>query len=278
MANTIGDYIMDSNDTGQLKDNMTSLTDAESTTAPTLTAMVSLTVPAIMFALGVFGNALALIILSRSPKEHKRTVFYRLMGGLALTDLVGTTAVSPVTLLTYSNNLQWVGGQPLCDYFSFMLIFFGFATVFLICSMAMDRYIALRKPYFYSAKITHQKAKYILLTIWGLAFLVACCPLLGLGKNVKHFPGSWCFFEFNGETIAVRLFAYLYSIIGLMVICSIFVLNTCVIFTLCKMRKVSNMQNQSMNVKAMDSEIQMVILLVGILAVFGVCYAPLMVS
>jgi len=239
--------------------------------------MVSLKVPAIMFTAGVLGNILALIVLSRSRKEHKRTVFYRLVGGLALTDLFGTLSTSPVTLVNYSNKLKWVGGQSLCDYFSFMLIFFGFATVFIVCSMALDRYVALRKPYLYEAKITYHKGKYILLTLWFAAFLIACLPLIGLGQNVKHYPGSWCFFDFYSDVIRVKFFAYLYSIIGISVISSIIILNTFVIITVWKMRQVTLVHNQYNHTKRLDSEIQMVIFLVGILTVFGLCWGPLMV-
>ncbi|XP_069125993.1 prostaglandin E2 receptor EP4 subtype-like [Argopecten irradians] len=239
--------------------------------------MVSLVVPAVMFAAGVFGNVLALIVLGCSSREHKRTVFYRLVGGLAMTDLFGTLCTSPVTLVIYANNLTWVGGQSLCNYSSFMLIFAGFTTLFIVCFMALDRYIALTHPYFYSAKITHHKVKYILVALWGAAFLLACLPLIGLGENVLHFPGTWCFFDFRGEEIRVKMFAYLYSIIGMGVILAIFVLNIIVIATVWKMRSITKVQNSYSNIKCLDSEIQMVIFLVGILAVFGVCWAPLMV-
>ncbi|OWF46015.1 prostaglandin E2 receptor EP4 subtype-like [Mizuhopecten yessoensis] len=239
--------------------------------------MVSLVVPAVMFAAGVFGNVLALVVLGRSSREHKRTVFYRLVGGLAVTDLFGTMCTSPVTLVIYSNNLKWVGGQSLCNYSSFMLIFAGFTTLFIVCFMALDRYIALNHPYFYSAKITHHKVKYILGALWGAAFSLACLPLIGLGENVLHFPGTWCFFDFRGKELRVKMFAYLYSFIGIGVILAIFILNLIVIATVWKMRQMTSVQNSYSNIKCLDSEIQMVIFLVGILAVFGLCWAPLMV-
>ncbi|XP_060083387.1 prostaglandin E2 receptor EP4 subtype-like [Ylistrum balloti] len=249
-------------------------TDFESTLKK---PMVSLVVPAVMFAAGVFGNILALVVLGCSSREHKRTVFYRLVGGLAMTDLFGTMCTSPVTLVIYANNLKWVGGQSLCNYSSFMLIFAGFTTLFIVCFMALDRYIALTHPYFYSAKITHHKVKYILGALWGVAFSLACLPLIGLGENVLHFPGTWCFFDFRGKELRVKMFAYLYSFIGIGVILAIFILNIIVIATVWKMRQMTSVQNSYSNIKCLDSEIQMVIFLVGILAVFGLCWAPLMV-
>lgn len=48
-----------------------------------------------MFASGFFGNLLALIVLLNSSKEQRRTIFYRLVAGLTITDLIGTTLTSP---------------------------------------------------------------------------------------------------------------------------------------------------------------------------------------
>jgi hypothetical protein len=44
-------------------------------------------VPATMFATGVFGNSFALFVLCNSPKDQRRTIFYRLVAALAFNDL-----------------------------------------------------------------------------------------------------------------------------------------------------------------------------------------------
>lgn len=235
------------------------------------------TVSAIMFGLGVFGNLLALFVLSRAPKEHKKTVFYRLVGGLAFNDLFGTTALSPVTFVIYANYPDWPGGQALCDYMAFMFIFAGLSTVFVVGAMALDRFLAIRTPYFYSAKVTYHKVKYIFLTSWLAALVFACLPLIGIGKNVKHYPNTWCFFDFYSDEIKVKLFAYIYSSVGLSFILMIAILNTIVIWTLIKMRKVASLATGG-NTKRVDSEIQMMVFVVGVLLVFGICWAPLMVG
>ena len=237
------------------------------------------TVPAIMFAAGVFGNVLALVVLLRSPAEQKRTVFYRLVGGLTVTDLFGTCATSPVTLFIYSNKFRWVGGMHLCNYFTFMMVFVGLATMFVLGAMATDRYLALNKPYFYSAKMTVSKIKYILLSLWSAAFLIACLPLIGVGEIIIQFPGSWCFFNFYGTTLRAKSFACLYSIVGISVVLTIAVLNMIVIRTLIRMNNTTRLQMRrgSIIVRCMDAEIQMAMFLVGILAVFCTCWAPFMV-
>lgn len=231
-------------------------------------------IPAIMFGTGVFGNCLALFVLARSSAEQKRTVFYRLVAGLALTDLFGIVATSPVTLAVYANNLKWIGGQPLCDYFSFIMIFAGFDTVFIVGAMAMDRYLALTHPYLYSANISHTKVKYIIIVLIIIAFILACLPLLGVGQNVVQYPGTWCFFDFKGTSVSNQIYSYIYASIGVLMILLLTITNIVVIGILIRMRRTTDAAEK----KCMEKEIQMMIFLAGVVMIFTACWAPLMVS
>lgn len=227
--------------------------------------IVSMVVPSVMFAAGVLGNSLALVVLFSSRKEQKHSVFYRLVGALAITDLFGTCATSPIILVVYANGLKWQGGRPLCNYASFMMIFAGLATIFILASMAMDRYLALNKPYFYSAHVSPARVKVLFPVLLAAALLMACLPLIGVGDNVHHFPGTWCFFDYYGTSLRVKFFAYLYSVMGLSALTVIVILNFVVLRTVLSLHR-----------KA--CEIQMVVFLIGIMTVVSVCWAPLMVS
>lgn len=237
--------------------------------------LISLQVPAIMFASGVFGNVLAICVLLRSSKEHKQTVFYRLVGALACTDLFGTCAISPVTLAVYANNLSWVGGDALCNYESFMFIFAGYSTIFIIGTMAIDRFIALVHPFFYDTHITYSRAKFGILGLWGFAAFMGLLPVMGLGENVKQYPGTWCFFSFTSSEVKNQIFSYMYAAIGLLIIFVTALSNVVVTFTLLKMRRKAM---NGCNTKRHDSELQMVILLLGIIIIFSTCWCPLLVS
>ncbi|KAJ8307710.1 hypothetical protein KUTeg_014741 [Tegillarca granosa] len=231
-------------------------------------------IPAIMFGTGVFGNCLALFVLASSSAEQKRTVFYRLVAGLALTDLFGIVATSPVTLAVYANDLTWIGGQPLCDYFSFVMIFAGFDTVFIVGAMAMDRYLALTHPYLYSANISHKKVKYIIIVLIIIAFVLACLPLIGVGKNVIQYPGTWCFFDFKGTRVSDKIYSYIYASIGVLMILLLTFTNIVVIGILIRMRRTTDAAEK----KCMEKEVQMMIFLAGVVMIFTACWAPLMVS
>ena len=239
--------------------------------------MVTLTVPAIMFASGVFGNILAILVLSRSSKEHKQTVFYRLVGALAVTDLFGTCATSPITLAVYANNLKWVGGHVLCEYEGFMLVSAGFSTILIIGGMAVDRFVAIRHPFFYNQHVSARKAKYFIITIWLIAILMGSLPLIGLGDNIKQFPGTWCFFTFTSRELKNQIYAYLYASTGLFMIGVTAVSNVFVTLLLLKMRRKAIRTLKLSNTKRHDSELQMMILLLGIIVIFSTCWGPFMV-
>lgn len=240
--------------------------------------LISLKVPATMFASGVIGNLLAIFVLVRSSREHKQTVFYRLVGALACTDLFGTCATSPVTLAVYLNKFKWVGGEALCNYESFMLIFAGYATICIIGTMAVDRFLAITYPFFYDNHITVGRAKFIIIGIWLFAAFMGCLPIMGLGQNVKQFPGTWCFFVFTSSEIENQVFAYLYAVIGLLVIGVTAISNVVVTLVLLKMRRKAMRTMSLSNAKRNDSELQMMVLLLGIIVVFATCWCPFLVN
>lgn len=239
--------------------------------------MITLTVPAIMFASGVFGNVLAMFVLWRSSNDHKQTVFYRLVGALAVTDLFGTCATSPITLAVYANKLKWVGGDTLCEYEGFMLIFAGFSTIFIVGSMAIDRYLAIKHPFFYDRRISFGKAKYLIVTLWAIAAIISSLPLIGLGDNIKQFPGTWCFFTFTSTELKNQIFAYFYATLGLLVIGVTALSNIFVTLGLLQMRRKAVRNMNLSHTKRHDSELQMMILLLGIIIVFSTCWCPFMV-
>lgn len=243
-------------------------------------------VPALMFASGTLGNILALFVLIRSSKTHKWKIFYRLVAALVVTDLFGIVATSPVTLLIYANNFTWIGGQPLCDYFSFMLIFAGLATVFIVGSMSLDRYIAVCFPYQYKLSEKKQRINIFIACIWIVSILIAFLPLMGLGSNVKQYPGTWCFFNSFGTKSSDLIFSYFYSTVGILIIFMTAILNVVVIYTLCKHRCSTAFTSSfkrkdsvaSTTSRFKRNNIYIMIFLVAIVIVFGTCWTPLMVS
>ncbi|XP_067679440.1 prostaglandin E2 receptor EP2 subtype-like [Haliotis asinina] len=241
-------------------------------------------VASVMFGTGVFGNLLALFVLATSAIEQRRTLFYKLVAGLAVTDLFGTCALSPVVISVYVNNFKWIGGMPVCHYFSFMMIFASFTTLLIVTSMAVERYICVRHPYLYHTRLTATYAKVTLIGSWVLSILIASFPLMGFGKNIYQYPKTWCFFDYLSKDPVNIAFNLFYALIALIAIFVTIICNIVVIYTLIRIRKKQDILNASGgNTRKFKSnnkryaEIQMVVLLIGITVVFASCYFPLMI-
>lgn len=246
---------------------------------PSRDPLITLTVPAVMFGAGVLGNVLAIIVLIRSSREHKRTVFYRLVGALACTDLLGICATSPVTLAVYANHFKWVGGMSMCNYESFMLIFAGFSTILIICAMAIERFVSICHPFIYDKHVRKGNTTVGILILWSFAIVMGTLPIIGLGENVIHYPGTWCFFSFTSTVITNKIFAYLYAIIGLVGILVTGISNFFVISVLIRMQRRAKKTTGSYvacNHK-LSREMQMMVLMIGIVIIFSTCWCPFLV-
>ncbi|XP_063428863.1 histamine H2 receptor-like [Mytilus trossulus] len=233
---------------------------------------------AVTFTLGVTGNIIAIFFLFKASKSHKWNVFYRFVTALAMTDLFGILTTSPVAFAVYDNDLVWVGGQPLCHYLSFMLTFAGVATVVFVGAMALDRYLAITFPFKYSQWNKDTIVNIIIVGIWIGSVLVACLPLVGLGHNIKQFPGTWCFFNFFGNTIEDQIFSYFYASIGLGVILMTAILNILVIVALTHGKR-SHARRGSISSKSARArtDIYITVFLVAIFATFAICWTPFMI-
>ncbi|XP_040833422.1 prostaglandin E2 receptor EP4 subtype [Ochotona curzoniae] len=168
------------------------------------------TIPAVMFIFGVVGNLVAIVVLCKSRKEQKETTFYTLVCGLAVTDLLGTLLVSPVTIATYMKG-QWPGGQALCDYSTFILLFFGLSGLSIICAMSIERYLAINHAYFYSHYVDKRLAGLTLFAVYASNVLFCALPNMGMGSSRLQFPDTWCFIDWRTNVTAHAAFSYMYA-------------------------------------------------------------------
>lgn len=237
----------------------------------------------VMFACGFFGNLLALIVLIRSSKEQRRTIFYRLVAGLTITDLIGTTMTSPVVITVYVKR-QWVGGDFLCSYFGFIMIMAGFSTMTIVCAMSIERILCIRHPYVYYTRLSKKHATIILVSCWVTSGIIASLPLLGFGEIVRKYPGTWCYFDYYSKEPIHIVFNYFISILAMSIIIVTISCNLTVIYTILKsrrkqgiLRKEDGTSRSIHGASKRYAECQMLILLVGITIVFSACYTPLYV-
>ncbi|KAM6225062.1 prostaglandin E2 receptor EP4 subtype [Rhynchocyon petersi] len=170
----------------------------------------SVTIPAVMFIFGVVGNLVAIVVLCKSRKEQKETTFYTLVCGLAVTDLLGTLLVSPVTIATYMKG-EWPGGDALCKYSTFILLFFSLSGLSIICAMSIERYLAINHAYFYSHYVDKRLAGLTLFAVYVSNVLFCALPSMGLGSSRLQYPDTWCFIDWTTNVTAHAAFSYMYA-------------------------------------------------------------------
>ncbi|XP_071117745.1 prostaglandin E2 receptor EP3 subtype-like [Haliotis cracherodii] len=249
---------------------------------------INLSTPILMLSTGVLGNVLALVVLYTSKKEVRKTVFFTMLAGLAWTDVIGQMCAGPIAIITYANNLQWQGGDPVCKYHGFTMVCFGILTPLLVLIMSMERVLALRFSYFYARVVTVRKAQFMIVGCWIFTLSFCTLPFMGLGTYALQFPKSWCFLNFHRQSNTDAAFAYLFSIMNILVISLIFVANCIVVVTLLQMRRTRRINNspsidrrlrvsghRHRNILEMEMETQMVWFLGAITIVFCTCYVPL---
>ncbi|CAI5780887.1 prostacyclin receptor [Podarcis lilfordi] len=249
-----------------------------------------------MFAAGVVGNMAALAILGFHRKElrTKSSAFCILVTGLAITDLLGTCVVSPVVFVAYSRNATVLGladgGHWLCDLFAFSMMYFSQAAMLILCTMAVERCLAISYPYFYSQHNIRRWAKLSLPATYAFSALFCALPFLGVGKYKQYCPGTWCFVqmdvELTGGDRSKAAFSLSYATLMALLILAIFVCNGLVIISLCQMyRKQRARRRGSINVAQQrrrkswlgqgEEEVDHLILLALMTVIFVICSLPL---
>ncbi|XP_029905582.1 prostaglandin E2 receptor EP4 subtype-like [Myripristis murdjan] len=240
--------------------------------------------PILMFAGGAVGNLIAIVVLSISRQERKSSAFYTLVCGLAVTDLLGTCLASPITIANYLDQ-QVLEDRHLCEFHSFLLLFFGVAGLSIICAMSAERYLAICCPYTYQRwGVDRRFAQKFLFGIYISHILFCCLPMMGLASSELQPSLTWCFIDWRTRDAPAAAYSFLYGIVSLLLILGTIVLNLAVCGALLVMRQRTVQRRVSRasvreRWRALSSaaETQMIAVLVMTSAVVLACSAPLVV-
>ncbi|XP_052712498.1 prostaglandin E2 receptor EP4 subtype-like [Crassostrea angulata] len=109
----------------------------------------SIVPPSLQYGFGVFGNLIAIILLFRSSGQHKWKPFYRLVGGLAITDFCGIALVYPAVMIRYISGFTFDFPKELCGFVSFCFSFSFLSSALIVSAMSFDRFLAVTCPILY---------------------------------------------------------------------------------------------------------------------------------
>nr|XP_044989175.1 prostacyclin receptor [Jaculus jaculus] len=234
----------------------------------------------LMFVAGVVGNGLALGILGVRRKSHP-SAFAILVTGLAVTDLLGTSFLSPAVFVAYARNSSLLGlargGSALCDTFAFAMTFFGLASTLILFAMAVERCLALSHPYLYAQLDGPRCARLALPAIYAFCILFCSLPLMGLGGHQQYCPGSWCFIRLRSAQPGGCAFSLAYASLVALLVAAIFLCNGSVTVSLCHMYRQQRRHQGSAvpSSRAREDEVDHLILLALMTGVMAVCSLPL---
>lgn len=252
---------------------------------------VSVAFPITMMVTGFVGNALAMLLVSRSyrRRESKRKKSFLLcIGWLALTDLVGQLLTSPVVILVYLSQRRWEHLDPsgrLCTFFGLAMTVFGLSSLLVASAMAVERALAIRAPHWYASHMKTRATRAVLLGVWLAVLAFALLPVLGVGRYSVQWPGTWCFISTGptgNETDPARepgsvAFASAFACLGLLSLIVTFACNLATIKALvsrCRAKAAASQSSAQWGRITTETAIQ----LMGIMCVLSVCWSPLLVS
>lgn len=240
----------------------------------------------IMPITGIIANTFAILssarLLQLQPLSPNVFVL-----GLSCIDLISITFFCVPSWLFHIKG-EWVGGKKLCDFQGFVFLFSTLCSAFLATLMAVDRCIAVTKPFFHRKTMTVNKAKVLLSGAIAASLFVAFFPILKFGSFVRSSSGSFCTLNWFPKNALDRAFCAFYAVLGGLPATVVLFCNITVIWELFRNRKrrvsVTNMilpgarrMAQFRNIEREDTEIQFsrTMVLISVVYLFG--WIPFMV-
>ncbi|KAK9890235.1 hypothetical protein WA026_010348 [Henosepilachna vigintioctopunctata] len=232
------------------------------------------------FTVGIMGNCAALYILNTTSKARNRKQVL-MLNCLAINDLLGLFGMFIVLLIC---DLTVIDTQYICKAFV-ILRSFGVASGCIALIMAVERWLALTKPFLYQQVVTYEVLFRWLMGFWVVSAAWTCLPLIGFGAYHKD---GQCLRYRDATTVRDKVYAYLFFVFGITLLTCITLLNSILVWTLSKIkssrhvliRRVSKsiMINNGVSLQRTPEEIAFSKLMCVLCILFVVCWAPQMIS
>ncbi|XP_042688072.1 thromboxane A2 receptor isoform X1 [Centrocercus urophasianus] len=227
--------------------------------------------------IGLCSNLFALYVLlssSRQLSSRSRSSFLVFLCGLVVTDFMGLLVTAAVIIPYHFTKFNWTQVDPgchLCNFLGFSMVFFGQCPLLLGATMAGERFVGINRPFSRSTSVSKRRAWAIVATVWGFSCALGLLPVLGLGRYTLQYPGSWCFLTLLPDAGNV-VFCLLFALLGVCSVLLSFVFNTVSVVTLCRVYH----DRESVQ-RRRDSEVEMMVQLVGIMVIATICWMPLLI-
>ena len=160
--------------------------------------------------IGFIGNILVLIVTYRILR-HKRNIPNVLILFLAWVDLLVFPLAYPQPLIKYFFGV-YIGDYMACDFQATSITFLFMSSILLVVLMSIDRLLVLYRPFYYDKHMIYDKEKIKVASIgFGCSVLtISLLPAFGVSRNVLHFPGTFCLFEWGSDSFEGQALVYIF--------------------------------------------------------------------
>ncbi|XP_051575141.1 leukotriene B4 receptor 1 [Myxocyprinus asiaticus] len=143
---------------------------SSSTQSLSLSHQIGMAILVLAFMFGFPGNLF--VVWSVLCRVRHRSVTCLLILNLAVADALVLLS-APLFLRYLAGGKGWEFGAALCKTIHYLCCVNMFASIYLICLMSMDRWLAVSRPFLSQRMRTKRRLLSIMLGIWVMAFLMA---------------------------------------------------------------------------------------------------------
>uniref|UniRef100_A0A914VS67 G-protein coupled receptors family 1 profile domain-containing protein n=1 Tax=Plectus sambesii TaxID=2011161 RepID=A0A914VS67_9BILA len=132
----------------------------------------------------VFGNCLVVVAVAMKKYLHNPTGY--LIVSLAFADLIVGTIVMPFNIVYEMSHHDWPFGLTVCDIFHSVDILASTASIWNLCVISLDRYIANRNPISYRDIVTTRRIIIAIATVWLVSALLSFPAIIYWRRSSPH--------------------------------------------------------------------------------------------
>ncbi|XP_063734921.1 chemerin-like receptor 1 [Eleginops maclovinus] len=154
---------------------------------PTVLQTTTLVIYCLIFAFGTIGNSLVIYVTGCRMKRTVNSVWFL---NLALADFLFTTFLI-FTIISHSQNTEWMFGQVLCKLNTIVILLNMFASIFLLTAISLDRCFSIWLVVWAQNRRTVGKAQIICVVIWITAG-VCSAPFAHFREVISYHGKEYC--------------------------------------------------------------------------------------
>lgn len=244
--------------------NITTTSSTASFSLPiSVSAQVGIAILTLAFVLGFPGNLF--VVWSVFCRVRKRSVTCLLVLNLAMADAFVLLS-APLFLRYLAGGRGWEFGSAACKLVHYLSNVNMYVSIYLICLMSMDRWMAVTRPFVSQRMRTKRSLLFLLLGVWVISFILAL-PMPFYRSNLKKpFPNNvtlrFCV-PYHWGSVGHKVFQYVFeTVMGCLVPLSLII--SCYSSVICRLR------NAKFHRRSQGS--RLILLIISAFAVFWLPY------